>query len=313
MENDNWVEQRMAALEPPPDWQPDTAAAIRRHHGRRQEAWRRGPGLWWKLAMAAAVVLAVALIPPARGLAQHLWRLLKVGRVEVVRLDLDLLPKESSLRAEMILKPEKMVKAETAEAAGRLAGFVPRLPRRGVLTGDTKLSVMGPVAFGITLKAEDLRQLLRRAGIDEPVPPSWDGARIVMHTAGTVMAEWPEIDTMLMQAPPLTMAAPDGFDLRAFTTLFLRGLRMSRDQAERLGVRMSAAPAWMMAIEPDEKVGIREVMLRSGPGTLVYDYDEDHPDRVERLTLIWSVPDRVFILSTGLGDTVAIAAANAIE
>jgi hypothetical protein len=74
-----------------------------------------------------------------------------------------------------------------------------------------------------------------------------------------------------------------------------------------------AAPAWMMPIEPDEKVGIREVTLRSGPGTLVYDYDEDHPDRVERLTLIWSVPDRVFILSTGLGDTVAIAAANAIE
>jgi hypothetical protein len=104
MENDKTVEQRLAMLAPPAGWVPDTAAALRRHHARRQHEWRRGPAFWWKLAVAAAVLLAVAVIPPTRGLAQRLWNLLKVGRVEVLRIDFDRLP-ENSLRADILVSP----------------------------------------------------------------------------------------------------------------------------------------------------------------------------------------------------------------
>jgi hypothetical protein len=314
MENDNFVETRLAALAPPAEWQPDTAAALRRHHARRREEWRRGPGFWWKLAAAAAILLALALAPPTRALAQRLWRYVTVGRVEVMQLDLDAIPNDSSLRGKIIQHPGKVIKVDGPESARAHLGFLPRLPRAGVLSSPPRLGVMGPVVYGITLKAADLRQLLHHAGLDgESVPPEWDGARILLQTSGTVMAEWPEPDTMLMQSPPLTMATPDNFDLRAFTTLVLRGLKVPRSEAERLGARMASAPAWMLPLDPEDKVGIREVALRTGPATMVYDYDTDHPDRIERLTLIWSVADRIYVLSTGMGDTQAIAAANSIE
>jgi hypothetical protein len=52
----------------------------------------------------------------------------------------------------------------------------------------------------------------------------------------------------------------------------------------------------------DENTGLRDVTLRSGPATMMYDYDENDVSRskIERLTLIWS-------------DNLMIAVANAIE
>ena len=313
MENKDWVEQQLAQLAPPTDWTPNTAAALRHHRARRMEQWRRGPGFWWKVAMAAALLLAIAAVPPTRALAQRLWRFLTVGRVEVLQLNLDLLPKDSSLRAHQIRPPDRMITVTTPEEAEQRVGFRPRLPF-GEMRGDLKLSVMSPTDYQMVPKLDDLRHLLERAGVNgESLPPEWDGARIVVHVAGVALAEWSQSDAMLIQSPPLTMAVPGGFDLQRFTTLVLRGLRLPAAQAEHLGARMVAAPAWMLALDTEDKVAMREVQLRAGPGTLVYDYDTDHPDRIERLTLLWSTPDRIYILSCGCGDSAAIATANSIE
>lgn len=313
METNKSIETRLAMLEPPAEWQPDTATALRRHHARRREEWRRGPGFWWRLAMAAAVLLALAVSPPARGLAQRLWNLLKLGRVEITRIDFSLLPDHSSLRADVVRRPGDAVPAGNADAVRERLGFAPRLPRPGTLAGEPKLSTTGPIVYATTLKLDDLRQLLKAAGIEgEPLPPDWDGARLVVESKGLAMAEWQ--DTMLMQSLPLTMAAPERFDLAAFTTLVLRGLRVPKSEAEHIGARMARNPALMLPIGMDENGAWREVTLRSGPATLLYDYDEDHPGRIQRLTLIWSVPDRIFILSSGLLDeNLLIAAANAVE
>jgi hypothetical protein len=314
MDGSNRVEERVAQLAPPADWSPDTAAAMRRHRVRRREEWRRGPGFWWKAAIAAGIVVAVAGAPPTRALAQRLWSLVTVGRVEVLQVDLDLLPKDSSLRAKQIRPPDKMLRAESADAARGQVGFLPRLPHAGVLRGEPRLSTLGPVSYEMVVKADDLRQLLAAAGVaGESVPAQWDGARVVVQSNGTVMAEWAESDVMLIQMPPLSMAVPEGFDLRRFTTLVLRGLKLPAAQSERMGEAMAAAPAWMLPLDAEDKVGIREVSLRTGTATLVYDYDTDHPDRIERLTLIWNRPDRIYMLSCGCSDAVAIAAANSME
>jgi len=305
MENSNWVEQQMAQLAPPADWAPDAAAALSRHRNRRRDQWRSGPGFWWKAAIAAGLILGVAAAPPTRALAQRLWTFLTVGRVEVLQLDLDLLPKKSSLRAKQLHPPV---------LAREVAGFVPSLPPSTVLRGSPQTAVFGPSDYEVRLKLDDLRQLLQAAGITgEELPASWDGARLVLHINGMVMTEWEEIDAMLIQAPPPQLAVPDGFDLRRLTTLVLRGLNMPAAQASALGARMAAAPAWMLALDAGDKAGIREVALRHGTGTLVYDYDTDHPDRIERLTLLWSTPERIAIFSCGCGDAVAIAVANSMN
>jgi hypothetical protein len=207
-----------------------------------------------------------------------------------------------------------MIKVATPEEAYQRIGFLPKLPFGQALRGEPKLSVMNPLDYELQLKLDDLHQLLRGAGMThEALPREWDGARIIMHIGGTVMAEWPESDAMLMQSTPMTLAVPDGFDLRRFTTLVLRGLGLPPGEAERLGAQMAAEPAWMLALGAEDKVGIRQVKLRRGTGTLVYDYDTDHPDRVERLTLIWSTPDRIYVLSCGCGDAAAIATADDIQ
>jgi hypothetical protein len=292
MQNGNFVNDRLAAVAPPDAWTPDTGAALRRHHLRRREEWRRGPGFWWKMAMAAAVVLAIALVPPARGLAQRLWNLFKVNRVEITRIDFDRLPDHCSLRAHLIRRPGDAVPVENLDAVRARLGFAPRLPRPGALSGEPAFSVLGPIVYGTTIKTADLKQLLHTAGIEgETVPSAWEGARLVLECKGVALASWR--DTTLMQSLPMTMAAPDNFDLRAFTALVLRGLRVPRLEAERIAVRMAANPALMMPIGMDENSGLREVTLRSGPATLLYDYDEDHPGRIQRLTLIWSASDRI--------------------
>jgi hypothetical protein len=121
----------------------------------------------------------LVLLPPARGLAQRVWRLFTLGRIEVLKLDPDRLPEGSSLRA----------KGDRAAGQDGGRGDGGGRSHAGVLDGRPRLSPLGPVAFGITLKADDLRGLLRGAGDGDEVPAAWDGARVVVQTAGTVMAE----------------------------------------------------------------------------------------------------------------------------
>ncbi len=309
METSNWVEQRLASLAPPEAWTPDANVALERHRARRQEQWRRGPGIWWKMAMAAGVLVIFALTPPGRGVAQHLWRFLVLRRVEVVRVDLSGLSDGSSLRARVLQHPGQMTKVADAESARVQAGFTPRLPQPGLLNGVPQLSVMGPVTFGTTLKLDDLRQLLSTAGLaGETLPPEWEGASITAQTGGLVMAEWHDSDTMLLQGPPLRVAVPQHFDLRAFTVLCLRGLRVPQAEAERLGARIAKEPAWMLPIGIGQKVDIQEVTLHTGTGTMVYNTDDP-----SRLTLFWNTPDRIYLLSGPLGVSLAIAIANRIE
>jgi hypothetical protein len=48
--------------------------------------------------------------------------------------------------------------------------------------------------------------------------------------------------------------------------------------------------------------------LRSGPGTLIQDTDK----KGERVTVVWSVSDRVYLLSGKIAPELAIATANAV-
>jgi len=94
-----------------------------------------------------------------------------------------------------------------------------------------------------------------------------------------------------------------GSDLAAFPLTALRaaGLR-NRAMAWRLAQRPGTAPALLSGYLPPHLVGVREVDLRAGPATLIEELGNGDPDsffgpRVERVTLLWGAPDRMYVLS----------------
>jgi hypothetical protein len=169
---------------------------------------------------------------------------------------------------------------------------------------------MGAISLATIVKNADLELALEKAGVrDVPVPTPWDGARLALHSSPIVIAEWPEIT--LAQCLPLTITAPPGFDFPAFSSMVLRILGVGRDQAKQLAERMATIPMWLVPIDSGLAQGktIREISLRSGPATLIEDTDKNVP----RVTVTWSVSDRVYVISGSLSAGLATAAANAVQ
>jgi len=198
------------------------------------------------------------------------------------------------------------------DEARRRVHYDPRLPHLGVLSGSPRLSTTFSLSAGTVVKAADLELALRKAGVvGQTVPPQWDGAQLALHTSAIVIAEWPDI--VLAQSLPLTLTAPANFDFSAYSALVLRVLGVGPDVAQRLAQRMGTAPPWLAPIARDfeESANIEEIVLNSGPATLLREAG-DH-GAVKRITVFWSVHDRVYLLSGKLSRELAIATANAVE
>ncbi len=137
------------------------------------------------------------------------------------------------------------------------------------------------------------------------MPAEWDGAHVARHTSGLVLAQWP--DVALAQSLPLTLSAPTNFDFAAYSALILRVLGVAPEEAARLARQMGTAPSWLAPVSKDfdKQATFEEIALNSGPATLV--------EQPGRITLFWSVPDRVYLLSGNVSRELAIATADAVQ
>lgn len=326
-----WIDERFGLLDPPDAWEPSPSIALATFRARvdaEAEAEAAAPSFWrpwaswrfWRSSRrsslwlpAAAVVgclVLVMMLPATRAVAQRLWDVIWVGRLEVVSLDTSRLP--ASLTATTIRGPEGVRPVATPAEAAQLAGFVPRLPTSPMLPGTPKLTVMGPFSFGSTVNAADLRAALAAAGIgDLTVPQEWDGAKLVAHIGHQVIVEYPEIT--FTQSRPLALTTPPGFDFRGFTEVALRLAGLRPAEARTFSLQLADNPALLLPVAPDEQaqVRLRQVRLRTGIGTLLHDLSDE--GKSERVTLMWSVPDRLYLVSAGTSDDVVIALANSIE
>jgi hypothetical protein len=302
MENNNqlWVADKMSYLDPPAGWNPDSAAAL----GRFQN--RQPPVSAWYWAWAAAIFLSVLLLFPAtRAAAQQLWQFFTVRRVAFVRVK----PWPRGIpapEAKLIGTMAPPIPANDVEQVRWRVHYEPRLPHAGVLSGSPRLSTTLGLSAGTIVRTAVLQNALRAVGIvNVTVPPQWDNAQLTLHTSDAVIAEWPDI--IFAQSLPLTLSAPPGFDFPAFSAVILRVLGVEPADAQRLAEQMGTAPAWIAPIDSsfDKFATIEEVQLASGPGTLVQESD--------RISLVWSVPDRVYVISGKLSRELAIATANAVQ
>ena len=308
-----WVVNQTAFLDPPAGWRPDAAAALLRFHARVDADRPRARWLGWPAWAAAAALVAtlILLLPAGRGVAQQVWQFLTVRRVAFIRVNRwpEGVP---SPQVGIIGTPVPPIPARDVDEARWRVNYDPRLPSAGVLSGTPQLYTTFGVSAGTVVKAADLELALRKAGVaDQTVPHEWDGARLALHTSAVVIAQWPGV--ALAQSLPLTLTAPPGFDFPAFSALVLRVLGVGPAEAQRLAERMGTTPPWLAPLAQDleEKATIEQIALSSGPATLLQ--ESGTQGAAKSITLVWSVPDRVYVLRGTISRELAIAAANAVQ
>lgn len=179
-----------------------------------------------------------------------------------------------------------------------------------MLSGSPRLSTTFSLSAGTVVKAADLELALRKSGVMDQTVPQWDGAQLAVHTSAIVIAEWPDI--AFAQSLPLTLTAPPGFEFSAFSALVLRVLGVGTEEDGGWPSERARHRPWLAPIARDIEVSatIPEIRLDSGPSTLLQEMGDD--GNVKRMTVVWSVHDRVYLLSGKLSRELAIATANAV-
>lgn len=330
-----WVKACSDLLAPPADWEPNFNTALARFEDRAEARlrWRSGMKRYLLVGAMATLLACIAIpaIPPTRALAQQIgnggW-----GRLEqlwywitIVRgpwAQLNRLPDaEKVLHSQQVVKPGGPQAVSNAAEAALRAGFIPRLPDSSVLSGSPRLSVLGPMSFVAVISTADLAEALRTARVlDRQVPQQWEGAQLTLQIGATVTASWSDVsdersgrtawsELSLAQGPAPGVTAPAGFDLEAFAMTGLQAAGMwNRDLAQRLAQHPTTVPALLFGyVTAYHYVRVLEVNLRTGSATLIQEFGlasqehgfgySDGVPRVERLTLLWSMRDRVYVLS----------------
>ena len=343
-DTERWVEERMASLAAPDDWEPDASLARMRLNGRmfaRRPTFAR---VWMlRVAIVALVLVMIFAIPTTRALTQQLWWWVTMQKVEVVQGDfqkLDGIWLVPQMREKKLKEGEEappMPPAVDFTEAARSAGFTPLLPREGAPAVDPVFRVLpGPMVWSTTLNVAKMEESLRQAGVtDQPIPKEWDGVVFSLTVRSAVSSSWNPGEMFLFQHTPIALSAPAGFDITVYWMAALRAAGIPREQAQRLAERMRATPAMLLGIAANNKKSIREVNLRSGPATLIETrgerrgggpYPTDVWESIRRffedifderkggghVLLIWGVEDRVYHLGAKSAEE-AITAANSIE
>jgi hypothetical protein len=181
-----------------------------------------------------------------------------------------------------------------------------------VLSAVPRLSTTFSLSGGTVIRVADLQLAMEKTGVTGlTVPPQWEGAQLSIHTSAVVIAEWP--DLVFAQSLPITMTVPPNFDFPAFSTLILRILGVGPEEAQRLAKQMGTTPAWLAPLDRDfdKYATMEEIQLVSGPATLVE--EKSNNGAPDRITLLWSVPDRIYLLNGTLSRELTTAAANAVQ
>jgi hypothetical protein len=291
MENnheDRWVANRLATIEP--EWSPNLArgrALLDAKLAGRRHAWT-----WMAAAVATATVcVAVLALPGTRALAQELWYRFVLNRVDVVRLDLSKLPLHTQVTTNGL---EQSV--QNMDEAERKAGFRPNLPSRGVLYANPGITVTGPIAVEQTIHVRDIESALGKAGAsDVQVPAEWEGVQLRTDIGPMVAANYPD-NVHILQARPIELSVPNGFDLEHFSEVAFRSIGVSLWEARAMAQKFAANPAWLLDIPSNAVVNVQEVALRAGPALLIEDLDENGV--VKRATVIWSTSERMYSVSS---------------
>lgn len=284
-----WVAERLDTLEPP--WRPDLARGCELLHARQPV--RRRPWASMTTAAVAAAVLIVALaFPETRALAQQLWDRLVLNRVFAVRVDLSKLPLRTRITTNGV---ETTVR--NMDEAERLAGFRPYVPSPGLLDGNPRIEMTGPIAVEQTIHVRDIESALGKAGgSDVSVPAEWEGLQLHYAIGPSVAENYPD-NVRILQTRPIELFVPSGFAMERFADVAFRSVGIPAWEARAMARDFAAHPAWLFDIPAGAVANIQVLALQAGPALLIEDLDEK--GAVARAMVIRNTSERMYSVSSG--------------
>jgi hypothetical protein len=299
-------------------------------------------GQWWAIATVAVIAAFLALTAPGRGLAERFFGSLRIARPQPVTVNIPTFAGPTATRqlqdvigpmitdtvAATLSEPDQA--AASAEAARRIAGFAPELPR--TRKDPPTLIVTGARTIAMTVHAGQLRTILREAGKPAAaLPPTLDGAVVTVRTPRAVRAQYghcpapvantlqgqiqgpppPSTDNgdcvVLVEQPRAAASVPAGLDMAQLVEIALELAGMSPNQAQdfqrtfdwesSLGL---SVPRFVRSYEMVNVGGVRGMLLNTGGR------------RGPSYVLIWAKRGIVYSLAGygSSGDAVPLASAT---
>jgi hypothetical protein len=319
MNNDTWLHALRAA--PSPDFKEQLRARLWADEPAAMH--RKWPSRVLLTGATVALVAVVILVPGVRiSFAQFLslFRVANVVGVPVNSNRLDTLKAEHldiaaliGEQVQVVQDPGPPVNLTTLADAATVAGMPVATPQW--LPGKTEVletTVTGERVVRVTANALRLQQVMDALGIsDLAVPAGLHGQAVNVRVPPVVTVRYSHegFRSRLIQARSPQLALPGNIDVRTLGEIGLRILGMEPAEAKHFAEAIDWQSTLVVPVPPNAS-SFRQVKISGHAGVMI-----QHQPKTGSLThtVIWSTPERVFVLlSTQTWDKV-LAMANSVR
>jgi len=257
-------------------------------------------------AAAVVVMIVVTAVPAVRASVAQFVALFRVVNFVAVPVDMNRLArlKAENLNVdaligehvEIVKAPGDPVKMASVEEAAAFAGMTVATPQW--LPDKTQLietAVVGEREARITASGVRLQQVMDALGIDDlAVPPGLDGRVVDVRVPPVVTIRYDHSGrrTRLVQARSPQVTLPEGIDLRALGEIGLRILGLEATEAKTFAQAIDWNTTLLVPV-PQNASSFRQVNINGHLGVVI---QHQPPKGSITNTIIWSTPDRVFVL-----------------
>ena len=308
---------------------PDSSSAYRHFVARHGETERARPFRRpvWVGAAAVAALAALLSFSPARSWGQRILMMLRVEKVAVVPVDLDVVGPAAHGREKLIsqmisdrvvvtMKPGKPAIVTDAEAASSAAGFAVRT--LDVLGNPSQIRVRDEAAFHLEVDRDRIIALLDEAGrSDISIPAAVDGSEIAVHIPKAVHMEYGQCSGAgaeecihFVQVPSPVISVPPNLNVASLAEAALQVAGLNAADAHTFAQSVDWSSTLVIPV-PQNGSSFRNVAVDGVNGTLI----ENAPRGrfAGEYALIWVKNRRVYSL-TGIGDSArALAVAESLN
>jgi hypothetical protein len=260
------------------------------------------------LVAAAAVLLVTVLVsvPAVRASVAQFVSLFRVVNFVAVPVDANRLArlKADNLgvdaligeNVQIVKAPGEPVKMSSVQEAAAFAGMTVATPQW--LSPNTQVldtAVVGEREVRVTANGERLQQVMDALGIDDlTVPAGLDGRVVDVRVPPVVVIRYDhgEQRTRLVQARSPQVTLPEGIDLRALGEIGLRILGLQAAEAKQFAQAIDWNSTLLVPVPPTAS-SFRQVNINGHLGVVIRHYPKNESPIN---TVIWSTPDRVFVL-----------------